>query len=179
MKNERGGIIISLILIVIIIVVIGVLVDNSREIDTEKISDVSKTYYIGDTVELEDFSVKLEDVKTKNRGASIDSYKTVADPQWIAVFLTYTNKSGEEKTFYKTMRMINGSGEVIETASTYYEIWGVPYLESSTLINGGSKTGFVPFANTRKDDLKDVTLQISCKSNFDEKATFNFKLTNK
>ena len=96
MKKENGGTLIAIIFCAIVFIVVYYIIDISK-VDYEKISDVSNTYYIGDVVNLGDFSVKLDGYKTKKKGDSIDSYKVVDDQQWIAIFLTYTNISKEEK----------------------------------------------------------------------------------
>jgi len=178
MKKQSGGTIIAIIFCVIVFIAIYYIVDTSK-VDYEKISDVSKTYYIGDTVNLGEFSVKLESYKTKKKGDSIDSYKVVDDQQWIAVFLTYTNTSDKEKYISKHIRLINSNGEELEQPKLYYNVWNGVHLDSAKLMKSGSKTGFVQFINTRIDNEKDLMLQIACNSYFDEKSTFNFKLINK
>lgn len=175
MKKENGGTLIAIIFCSIIFVVVYYIVDTSK-VDYENISDVSNTYYIGDTVVLGDFSVKLESYKTKKKGDSIDSYKEVDDQQWIAVFLTYTNISNKEKYISKNVRLINGNGEELGQPTIYYNVWNGVHLDSATLMSGGSKTGFLQFINTKIDNPENFTLQISCNSFFDEKSTFNFKL---
>lgn len=177
MKKENGGILLAIIFCVIVFIVIYYIIDISK-VDKEKISNVSNTYYIGDTVNLGDFSVKLDSYKTKKKGDSIDSYKVVDDQQWIAIFLTYTNISKEEKYISKNIRLINGNGEELEQPTFYYNVWDGTHLDGATLMSGGSKTGFIQFVNTRIDSPENFTLQISCNSFFDEKSTFNFKLVN-
>ncbi|MCI8618357.1 MAG: DUF4352 domain-containing protein [Clostridia bacterium] len=178
MKKQNGGTLIAIIFCSIVFIVAYYIIDTSK-VDYEKISDVSSTYYIGDTVELGDFSVKLEECKTKKKGDSLGGYAAVDDEQWIAIYLTYTNKSGDEKSISKNIRLINGNGEELKELTFFYSAWGGVHLDKATLINGGSKTGFVHFRNTRIDNLENLTLQVSCNSYFDEESTFNFKLVNK
>lgn len=168
----------SIILLSIIICVTIYMIDTSI-VDYDNISDVSKTYHIGDTVNCGDFTVKLESYKIKKKGDRIDSFSVVDDQQWVAIFLTYTNISGEEKYLSKNIRLINGNGEELEQPTLYYNVWNGVHLDGATLMSGGSKTGFVQFINTKIDKPKDFILQIACNSLFDEKSTFNFKLINK
>lgn len=177
MKKENGGILLAIIFCVIVFIVIYYIINISK-VDKEKISNVSNTYYIGDTVNLGDFSVKLDSYKTKKKGDSIDSYKVVDDQQWIAIFLTYTNISNEEKYISKNIRLINGNGEELEQPTFYYNVWDGVHLDGTKLMSGGSKTGFIQFINTRIDSPENFTLQISCNSFFNEESTFNFKLVN-
>lgn len=178
MKNQNGGTLIAIIFCSIVFIVIYYIVDTSK-VDYEKISDVSNTYYIGDTINLGDFSVKLENFKTKKKGDSLGGYAAVDDAQWIAIFLTYTNTSGEEKSISKNVRLINGNGEELKEPTFYYDAWGGVHLDSATLMNGGSKTGFLHFRNIQIDKPENLILQIACNSYFDKKSTFNFKLINK
>lgn len=176
MKEEKGGTIIVFIFCVILMIFVLYITTNFS-VDYENISDVSKTYHIGDTVNCGDFTVKLESYKIKKKGDRIDSFSVVDDKQWVAIFLTYTNISDEEKYLSKNIRLINGNGEELEQPTLYYNVWNGVHLDGATLMSGGSKTGFVQFINTKIDKPKDFILQIACNSLFDEKSTFNFKLT--
>lgn len=175
MKNENGGIL-GLFLFVIIVVVFILCVNATNEQPIEGTSDISKTYYIGDTVTIKDFSVTLENCDTRKKGDSIDSYNYVADEQWVAVFLTYTNITDKEKNLYKHVRLINSSGEELERPVMYYDVWDGTILDNANLMPGGTKTGFVQFINTKIDKVSDLTLQICSNSSFSEATTYNFKL---
>lgn len=176
MKEEKGSATIAFIFCVVMVVFVIYLVTNFT-VDYENISDVSKTYHIGDTVNCGDFSIKLESYSIKKKGDKIDSYSVVNDQQWVAVFLTCTNISDKEKYLSKNVRLINGNGEELEQPTLYYNVWNGVHLDGATLMSGGSKTGFIQFINTKIDNPKDFTLQVACNSLFDEKSTFNFKLT--
>lgn len=172
----------NIIIVIIFIAVISVafieIIVNSNA-KPVNMSDSSETYYIGDTINLGDFTVKLEKYKTKEKGDRIDDYSVVADQQWIAIFLKYTNVSGEEKLVNSNVRLINSNGEQLEQPTLYYNVWGGEHLDSSNLMNNGSKTGFLAFINTKKDKAENLSLQICSDSIFREKNTFNFKLKEK
>lgn len=175
-KLKHAGLI---ILLSILVFFMCILIAVGSTMPDPNISDVSQTYYIGDTVDLGDFSVKLEKYDTREKGDRIDDYSVVSDPQWIAVYLTYTNESGKESRIPRYVRLINGNGEQLEQPTLYYKVWDGEHLDNANLIDGGSKTGYLLFGNTKIDKAKDLTLQISCNSSFRENNTFNFKLTKK
>ena len=175
MRKEQGRTVITIFFIVLAIIFIAVVASNTNS-DYNNISDVKQTYFIGDTVELNGWSVKLEGFDTKKYGDSIDSYSYVSDQQWIAIFLTYTNKSSNTDKIPRYVRLINSNGEILDNSVIYYNVWDKTLLDTAELVAGGSKTGFVPFVNTKIDKPEDITVQISCKSNFEENITFNFKL---
>lgn len=173
--------IITIILALMVIpLFILVNIDDIAKIGSSKegsnISDTSKIYYMGDTVNLGDFSVTLENYQTKEKGDKIDSYNVVDDQQWIAIFLKYTNISEKEKYISRNVRVINGNGEVLQQPTFYYNVWDGEHLDSTKLMSGGSKTDFLVFTNTIIDDPRDIKIEISNNSRFDKKSTFSFKL---
>lgn len=178
LKSEKGSIFGIIGFLVVLMVVIAILSTDDSSAD-DVISDINQTYYIGDTVEFKDFSVTLNNYEIKNKGTFISDTEYIDAPQWIAITFTYTNTSDETSSLHRNVRLINSSGEIIPMSTIYYEIWNTNYLEQTELVKGGSKTGFLQFANTLQDSPENITVQVSRGSSFKDAATFSFKLTNR
>jgi len=128
-------------------------------------------HQVGETVICPHFEITLNRYQIKGKGTHIDSYQVISDPEWIGVILTVKNISDEEATFFTSdLRLQNSSGEIINPSFWNYNIWGAELLNSPKLISGGTKTGYVTFANTNQDH-SNLKLRISCDDKIISKDT--------
>lgn len=177
MKNQSGKVLFFLIIFVVILFAIFMITTGGKyESKNIIISDNNKIYSIGDTIKIDGFEITLNKFNTKSKGDIIDDYSVVDDPQWIAVYFTYKNISNDDKDIDRNIRIINGNGEYISSSTVYYKVWEGTLLENSKLASGGSKTGYVPFVNSVKDNPKDVKVEVSYDSNFSKEKTITFQL---
>ena len=162
MKKIKNILFISLCSFVFMLFACG---STDEDVDTSQY-DTAKTYSVGETLVCPNWEVKIDSVNIKKKGAAIDSYQVVDDPEWIGVVLTVKNTSSDTKTFYNSnLSITNSSGEVINPSSWVYSIWGAEKLGSPELTSGGTKTGFVQFANT-EDNNSNLILKVDCNTGF-------------
>ena len=150
---------------------------SSSDVDSSKYN-TSKIYSVGDTLDCPAFDITINKVQIKKKGTRIDSYQVIDDPEWIGVTLTVKNKSGETKTFYSSdVDLINSNGEVLERSWITYKIWGAQMLSSPELISGGSKTGYIQFANSNTNN-SNLTLRVDCNTGlFDSKVVYKVNVS--
>lgn len=150
---------------------------SGSEVDSSDY-DTTKVYSVGETLNCPYFDVIVKDVKIKKKGTYIDSYQYISDPEWLGVIINVKNKSDKTRTFYSSgVKLINSSGEVINNSYVTYKIWGTELLESPEMISGGSKTGYVQFANSNTDN-KNLTLQIDCSTDtFDDDVIYKVNIS--
>lgn len=165
-KNIVSIIVCILLLIVVFIcttgLVISIIVDYVNDKNEEKKYDTDKVYNVGDMLECPNFNVKVEKVEIKGKGTRVDSFTTISDPEWIGVTLTVTNTSESTYTFYgDKVKIVNSKGEIIEKQYLTYKMWGTESLDSPKLIAGGTKTGYIQYANT-DDDNSNLILNVDC-----------------
>ena len=124
----------------------------------------SKYKHIGDTVKCDSYEITVHDFIIKKKGTMIDSYFKISDPEWIGVIVMVKNISDYE-TIYETsnIELQNSNGEIINHSIFTYNIWGknILNLDSPKLIPGGTKKGYVQFANTNTDN-SNLLLRVSC-----------------
>lgn len=165
-KRKTNGCLISIITILLILGMVGYFADK-YDVTTESEEtkyNTSKVYSVGELLSCPDFDITVDNVQIKKKGASIDSYYVISDPEWIGVTLTVKNKSNYKETFYSSkVKLTNSNGEVLEHAVITYNVWGVPLLNSPTLEPGGIKTGYIDFVNNN-DDNSNLVLNIDCRN---------------
>lgn len=137
--------------------------DNTSKSNTET-NNNSNNYKVGDTISCKHFDVKLEKFIIKKKGTTIDSLYRISDPEWIGVILTVKNTDKSTHTFYTSQAKIrNSNGEFISNSYLTYAIWGnYSLLHSPELAPGGTKTGYIQFANNNQDN-ENLALIIDCK----------------
>lgn len=141
-------------------------------------NNAEKTYHIGDTVQCENYKLKLVKYKVKKRGTRIDSFTVVDSPEWIALILKVTNTTDNERiTFYNSdIELENSNGEILKKSAYYYKIWGYEYLDSPELNPGGYKTGFIQFVNTNTNN-KNLKMRLICTHHlFKKNLIYTFSL---
>lgn len=149
--------------------------NNMDEEDLKKASN--KTYNVGDTVSCPQFDITLNDYIIKTKGETVGNNTIVDDPEWIAIILTVKNTDDSEHTFYNSdVTIENSNGEIIESSTLSYKVWGYEGLSSPTLSSGGEKQGYIQFSNTNQDN-SNLILKISCNDKILEDSTvFKFNL---
>lgn len=150
---------------------------SSSEVDSSEYN-TDKIYSIGETLDCPAFDITVDKVEIKPNGTRINSFQVIDDPEWIGVILTVKNKSDETETFYgDDVNLINANGEVLEQSWLAYEIWGAELLDSPELVSGGSKTGYIQFANSSADN-SNLTLQINCNTGlFDDDIIYKVNVS--
>lgn len=150
---------------------------SSSDVDSSKY-DTDKVYKVGDKLDCPAFDVTINKVSIKKKGTKIDSYQVIDDPEWIGVTLTVKNKSDETKTFYSSkVDLINSNGEVLEHSWISYKIWGSELLNSPELISGGTKTGYIQFANNNTNN-SNLTLKVDCNTGlFDDDVIYKVNIS--
>ena len=151
--------------------------EEAKQAEENRKKDTSVVHNVGETVKCPYFDVTLNSFQVKKEGTYIDSYFYIADPEWVGVILTVYNTSTDTHTFYSSnVTLQNSTGEIITHKFWNYDIWGAEMLNSPKLISGGTKTGYISYANTNQDD-SNLILVVSCNDGFLSKGTeYKFSL---
>ena len=177
-KPHNWILILVIISIFVFSAILGILFGDPNYTTSTTNSDVNEStsniYYIGETIQFKNYSVTLNNIQTKEKGADIGDTGILDTEQVVAVTLTYNNTSNTDCSIANHTRLINGNGEKIKTSFFYYTIWGVNHMDFVTLISGGTKTGFLQYTNTIQDSIENMSLEISDGSLFGSTYIFKF-----
>lgn len=145
--------------------------EDAQKAEEKRKKDTSVVHNVGETVKCPYFDITLNSFQVKKEGTYINSYFYISDPEWIGVILTLYNTSTDTHSFSSSnVTLQNSSGELIGHSLWNYDIWGAEMLNSPTLVSGGTKTGYISYANTNQDD-SNLILIVSCNDGFLSKDT--------
>jgi predicted nucleic acid-binding Zn ribbon protein len=166
-REQKSGNPIMIIFVVALI--LFVLIPNAKKLVVSFKKDVLKDVglkenipkNIGEELICKDYKVVVESYKYKT--GDIDSYWEVpSGTEWIGIIATATNTSSDNIDVYSSnFSITNSNGEILRNDVISYDVWGNYDVFSGELAPNGTKTGYIAFSNTNKDNTN-IKLKFDC-----------------